>query len=211
MSYGLKEIFLSLQGEGAQSGRLAIFARFTGCNLWSGREADRATAVCRFCDTDFVGTYGVNGGRYEAAGLAAKCAELWGVERTHRYVVLTGGEPTLQIDGVLLDALHRFGFAVAIETNGTRPCPDGLDWITISPKAGTHLVQTTGDECKVVYPQAVEPGQYAGLAFRHFFVQPKWVDDEAERAVHVQAAARYCLENPPWRLSVQMHKSIGLP
>jgi 7-carboxy-7-deazaguanine synthase len=215
MSYRVKELFATLQGEGARSGRRAVFCRFAGCNGWTGREADRGKgplACSAWCDTDFVGTDGANGGRYAAAELAAKCSTLWGDDRTHRYVVLTGGEPMLQVDGLLIDALHRFGFKVAVETNGTRACPDSLDWVTVSPKAGGELVQVAGQELKLVYPQpGAEPERYAGLAFRHFFLQPMWTADEGQRLAHIRAAADYCLGHPQWRLGLQIHKAIGLP
>lgn len=212
MAFKVKEIFLSLQGEGYHSGRRAVFLRFTGCNLWSGREQDRATAACRFCDTDFVGVDGTNGGRYDAVKLASKCAEIWGADHDHRFVVLTGGEPTLQADPWLVDVLHRWEFEVAIETNGTRPVPNNLDWITVSPKPGLPLFQTKGHELKFVYPQdGFDPASFAGLDFQHFYLQPKWVEDAAERAANVQAATRYCMEHPRWRFSHQLHKTLGLP
>jgi 7-carboxy-7-deazaguanine synthase (Cx14CxxC type) len=208
MSYAVKEMFKTLQGEGVNAGRVAVLCRLSGCNLWSGREADRATATCRFCDTDFVGTNGVNGGRYEAAALAQKAAELWGADRRHRFIFLTGGEPALQVDHLLIDALHRFEFAVAIETNGTVRLPDSLDWITVSPKAGAELAQRTGQELKLVYPQpGAEPELFADLPFRHHLLQPM---DGPDREANTAAAVAYCQANPKWRLSVQTHKLIGV-
>lgn len=206
-SYAVKELFYTLQGEGAQAGRPAVFCRFTGCNLWSGLERDRATAVCRFCDTDFVGTDGTQGGRYDAAGLAAAVAGLWPGGGAP-YVVCTGGEPLLQLDTALIDALHGAGLEVAVETNGTRTAPPGLDWICVSPKAGADLVQTRGDEIKLVYPQpGAAPDRYVGLDFRHRFLQPM---DGPEAAANTAAAIAYCLAHPEWRLSVQTHKVLGL-
>lgn len=206
--YTVKEIFLSLQGEGFHAGRRSVFARFTGCNLWSGREVDRATGCSAWCDTDFVGTDGEHGGRYEASSLAAKCSEVWGPGREHRWVVLTGGEPTLQADSLLVDALHRFGFEVAIETNGTKKVPDGIDWVTLSPKAGSALVQQWCHEVKVVWPQAgLDLDMLAGLALRRHYLQPM---DGPEREANTQAAIAYCLEHPLWRLSTQQHKTWGL-
>ena len=210
MSYAVKEIFYSLQGEGAQAGRPAVFCRFAGCNLWSGREADRATATCTFCDTDFVGTDGEGGGKFgSAAELAAAVASQWPAhELASRYVVCTGGEPLLQLDAPLIDALHGYGFGVAVETNGTRPAPAALDWICVSPKAGAPLELTAGDELKLVYPQAgAPPEQFMTLAFRHFFLQPM---DGPELARNTAAATRYCLAHPRWRLSLQTHKLLGI-
>ncbi|MFL6844311.1 MAG: 7-carboxy-7-deazaguanine synthase [Allosphingosinicella sp.] len=208
MSYAVKEIFLTLQGEGMQAGRRAVFLRFAGCNLWSGREQDRARAQCTFCDTDFVGTDGANGGRYDADGLAAKVAELWqGGERP--LVVVTGGEPMLQLDPPLIDALHAGGFEVAVETNGTLAAPAGLDWICVSPKAGTEIVQRSGDELKLVWPQAgIDPESLTGWDFRHFLIQPL---DGADREASTAAAIDYVLHHPRWRLSLQTHKLLGLP
>ena len=206
MTYSIKEIFYTLQGEGAQAGRPAVFCRFSGCNLWSGREEDRAQAVCRFCDTDFVGA---DAGRFaDAAGVAAAVAALWPRQKGGvPLVVCTGGEPLLQLDGALCDAFHAQGFEVAVETNGTRPRPPGIDWLCVSPKAGAGLVVTEGDELKLVYPQpGAEPARFADLAFRHFFLQPMDGPDRAATA----AAIDYCLENPQWRLGVQMHKVVGL-
>jgi 7-carboxy-7-deazaguanine synthase (Cx14CxxC type) len=210
MSYAVKEIFYTLQGEGAQTGRAAVFCRFSGCNLWSGREQDRAGAVCRFCDTDFVGTDGEGGGRFEtAAELAASVAARWpAADEGQRFVVLTGGEPLLQVDMPLIQALHRVEFEVAVETNGTVKAPDGLDWICVSPKAGTELKQKSGDELKLVYPQTgLEPERFEGLAFRHFFLQPM---DGPDQAVNTRLAVAYCLEHPQWRLSLQTHKTLGI-
>jgi 7-carboxy-7-deazaguanine synthase (Cx14CxxC type) len=208
MSYAVKEMFLTLQGEGAQAGRRAVFLRFTGCNLWSGREQDRASASCTFCDTDFVGTDGENGGRYEAGALADRAAALWG-EAAGRFLVATGGEPSLQIDSPLIDALHGAGFELAIETNGTLPTPEGIDWICVSPKAGTRIVQRKGDELKLVWPQAgIDPEALAGWDFDHFLIQP--MDCEG-REQALAAAIAYVLDHPRWRLSVQTHKLLGLP
>lgn len=210
MTYRVKEIFATLQGEGANTGRPAVFCRFSGCNLWSGREADRATAVCRFCDTDFVGTDGVGGGRFgDARQLADAVAGRWPPGHVHRFVVCTGGEPLLQLDGALVEAFHDRGFEVAVETNGTRPAPPGLDWICVSPKAGTDLVLRGGDELKLVYPQeGADPADFEALAFRHFFVQPM---DGPDVAANTTAAVDYCLRHPRWRLSLQTHKLIGIP
>ena len=212
MSYAVKEIFYTLQGEGAQSGRAAVFCRFAGCNLWSGRESDRATAICQFCDTDFVGLNGPGGGRFEAAqDLAGAIAAQWPPEHPAgtRFVVCTGGEPLLQIDRELIDALHVHEFEIAVETNGTVSAPAGLDWICVSPKAGAPLVQTSGDELKLVFPQAqARPGQFEGLAFRNFFLQPM---DGPERETNTQLALQYCMAHPKWRLSLQTHKLLGIP
>ena len=211
MSYAVKEIFYTLQGEGAHAGRPAVFCRFAGCNLWSGREADRAEATCTFCDTEFVGTDGPGGGRFAtAAGLAAAVASEWPqAGQGTPYVVCTGGEPLLQLDAAAVEALHAVGFEVAVETNGTQPAPAGLDWICVSPKAGAPLRLTAGDELKLVYPQAgAAPEEFAGLAFRHRFLQPM---DGPRRRENTAAAAAYCLAHPAWRLSLQTHKLIGLP
>jgi 7-carboxy-7-deazaguanine synthase (Cx14CxxC type) len=211
MSYTVKEIFYTLQGEGAQTGRAAVFCRFAGCNLWSGREEDRATAVCRFCDTDFVGTDGEGGGKFASAeALAEAVAAKWPKDAGGRpFVVCTGGEPLLQIDAALIAALHARGFEIAVETNGTVAAPQGLDWICVSPKAAAPVVQTTGDELKLVYPQAeARPERFAGFAFTHFFLQPM---DGPERAANTEAAVRYCREHPQWRLSLQTHKILGIP
>ena len=208
--YSVKEIFLTLQGEGAQAGMRAVFLRFAGCNLWSGREQDRATAVCRFCDTDFVGTDGEGGGKFiSAVALAAAVAACWGAEPRHRLVVVTGGEPLLQLDAALIAALHDKGFRIAVESNGTLPAPDGIDWLCISPKARATTVQQRGNELKLVYPQeGVDPASFEGWAFEHFFLQPL---DGPDQAAHVQAAIAYCLASPRWRLSLQTHKLTGIP
>jgi 7-carboxy-7-deazaguanine synthase len=209
MSYAVKEIFLTLQGEGLQVGRRAVFLRFAGCNLWSGREEDRAEAQCRFCDTDFVGLDGANGGRYAAEPLAARVAQLWGDAAGPRLVVLTGGEPSLQADAALIEALHGRGFEVAIESNGTLAPPPGLDWICISPKAGTEVIQRSGDELKLVWPQAgIDPAALLEWDFRHFVVQPM---DGPDRAASLEAAVALVMAEPRWRLGVQTHKMIGLP
>ena len=209
MSYAVKEIFLTLQGEGAHAGRTAVFCRFSGCNLWTGREQDRATAVCKFCDTDFVGTDGTLGGRYaDAQDLAAAIAAQWIGPQDHRYAVLTGGEPLLQVDTALIDALHAHGFTIAIETNGTIEPPPGLDLICVSPKAGSDLVVRKGHELKLVYPQPENtPEDFAGLEFERFSLQPM---DGPDIAQSTQAAIDYCLRHPQWRLSVQTHKSLGI-
>ncbi len=209
MSYAVKEIFLTLQGEGMQAGRRAVFLRFAGCNLWSGREQDRETAQCTFCDTDFVGTDGENGGRYaDAEALAAKVGSLWG-EGDRPLVVITGGEPMLQLDASLIDALHARGFEVAVETNGTLPAAAGIDWICVSPKAGTDVVQRSGNELKLVWPQAgIDPGQLIDWSFDHFLIQPK---DGADRETWRSEAVNFVLKNPRWRLSLQTHKLLGLP
>ncbi len=213
MSYAVKEIFYTLQGEGAHAGRPAVFCRFAGCNLWTGREADRLTAVCDFCDTDFVGTDGPGGGRFAAAAeLATAVRAAWpaGADPAARgFVVCTGGEPLLQLDAPLVEALHAEGFEVAVETNGTTEPPSGLDWICVSPKAGAELRIRSGDELKLVYPQAeAEPACYEQLDFRHFFLQPM---DGPDREANTQAALAYCLAHPRWRLSLQTHKLLGIP
>lgn len=209
MGYAVHSLFYTLQGEGARSGRPAVFLRFAGCNLWSGREADRATAVCQFCDTDFVGTGGPGGGRFAEPGqLAAAVAAQWPAGGVP-YVVCTGGEPALQLDAALLEALHAQGFEVAVESNGTLPLPAGLDWVCVSPKAGTELVVVAGDELKLIYPQpGAEPERYGHLAFRHFYLQPL---DDAQRDAHTRAALDYCRAHPQWWLSVQIHKDLGIP
>jgi 7-carboxy-7-deazaguanine synthase len=226
MRYSIKELFYTLQGEGAHSGRPAVFCRFTGCNLWSGREADRADAICRFCDTDFVGSDGTGGGKFATPeALATAIAACWpgtpaptplckrGVAKPggFRYVVCTGGEPLLQLDEPLIAALHDCGFAVAVESNGTQPAPPGLDWICVSPKAHAPLRLTQGDELKLVYPQSepeAQPECFVDLAFRYFFLQPL---DGPDREIHTQAAVAYCLAHPQWRLSLQTHKLLGIP
>jgi 7-carboxy-7-deazaguanine synthase (Cx14CxxC type) len=209
MVYFIKEAFRTLQGEGRNAGRVAVFCRFAGCNLWSGREADRAAAVCRFCDTDFVGVDGEGGGRFDAAAaLAAHLAVLWGSGTAERFVVLTGGEPLLQVDPALVDALHAEGFEIALESNGSLPSVAGIDWVCISPKANAPLVQTFGDELKLVYPQpGAEPARYERLDFRHFLLQPM---DGPEILRNTKAATDYCLAHPRWRLSLQTHKTIGI-
>ena len=208
--YAVKEIFYTLQGEGANAGTPAVFCRFAGCNLWSGREEDRAKAVCQFCDTDFVGTDGERGGRYAAAvELADACRAACTAAEGPTLIVLTGGEPMLQVDQDLIDALHARAFSIAIETNGTLPALDTIDWICVSPKAGAELRQTRGDELKLVYPQdGVDPSRYLGLAFKHRFLQP--MDGPAREANTISAIA-YCKANPAWRLSVQTHKILGIP
>ena len=213
MAYAVKEVFFTLQGEGRQAGRPAVFCRFAGCNLWTGREADRRTAVCQFCDTDFVGTDGVGGGKYHDAGaLADAIAAAWPARDDsggHRYVVCTGGEPTLQLDDALIAALHSRGFEIAVESNGTLPMLAGIDWICISPKAGTELAQTTGDELKLVYPQrGAEPERFIHLDFRHFLLQPL---DGPDRNANTAAALAYCLAHPRWSLSLQTQKFLGIP
>lgn len=209
MSYAVKELFLTLQGEGGQAGRAAVFCRFSGCNLWSGREQDRAEAACDFCDTDFVGMDGPGGGRFDTAeALADAAAALWrGKDR--RLVVCTGGEPLLQLDETLIAAFHAAGFEVAVETNGSLPAPAGLDWICVSPKGQVPLEQTSGDELKLVFPQAgVDPAKFEGLAFERFLLQPM---DGPSRAANTEAAIAYCLDHPHWRLSMQTHKYLGIP
>jgi 7-carboxy-7-deazaguanine synthase (Cx14CxxC type) len=213
MSYAVKEIFYTLQGEGAQAGRPAVFCRFSGCNLWSGREVDRDTAVCRFCDTDFVGTDGVGGGRFaDAAALAAAVAAQWPAGAGGRpYVVCTGGEPLLQLDAPLIEALHAAGFEIAIETNGTKPVPEGIDWVCVSPKAGARLVVERGNELKLVFPQVeaeAKPENFLNLRFDNFFLQPM---DGPDRVETLKATIAYCLANPTWRLSLQTHKIMGIP
>jgi 7-carboxy-7-deazaguanine synthase len=234
--YSVKEIYYTLQGEGAHTGRAAVFCRFAGCNLWSGREADRASAICQFCDTDFADTDGPGGGKFASAQeLAAAVEEKWTLgsrkeadagpsttpleksassssqddRQLGRFVVCTGGEPLLQLDPPLIDALHACGFEIAVETNGTIAAPRGLDWICVSPKAGTELKQRTGDELKLVYPQTgAEPAAFEALSFRHFFLQPM---DGPNREANTQAAMKYCLDHPRWRLSLQTHKLLGIP
>lgn len=217
MGYLVKELFYTLQGEGAQSGRAAVFLRFAGCNLWTGREKDRARAICQFCDTDFVGSDGPGGGRFpDADHLAQAVRDTWDRAAADRagqpFVVCTGGEPLLQLDEALLAALHRKGFQVAVETNGTQPLPTGsqaIDWICVSPKAGSDLVLHRGDELKLVYPQpGAEPERFVGLDFRHFYLQPM---DGPQRGDNTQAAVQYCLRHPRWALSLQTHKLLGIP
>lgn len=211
MTYAVKEIFYTLQGEGANTGRAAVFCRFAGCNLWNGREHDRAGATCQFCDTDFTGTNGPGGGSFATGeALAAAVAAAWPAPDTgKRFVVCTGGEPLLQLDAPLLSALHDAAFEVAVETNGTLPPLPGIDWLCVSPKAGSKLVVRTGDEIKLVFPQpGAEPERFERLPFRHFFLQPM---DGAERQANTEAALRYCLAHPRWRLSLQTHKLLGIP
>jgi len=211
MSYAVKEIFYTLQGEGAQTGRAAVFCRFAGCNLWSGREADRAEAICRFCDTDFADTNGPGGGKFASAvELTSAVAEKWPAGAGGRpFVVCTGGEPLLQLDAKLIEELHRRGFEIAVESNGTIAAPEGIDWLCVSPKAGAKLAQKAGDELKLVYPQAgVEPDMFEELSFRHYFLQPM---DGPEQDTNTRLALRYCMEHPAWRLSLQTHKMLGIP
>lgn len=209
MGYAVKEIFLSLQGEGRHAGRSAVFCRFAGCNLWSGLERDRAAAACNFCDTDFVGVGGEGGGRFaDAASLANAIQQMWGDGGKHRFVILTGGEPLLQVDDELLSALHALGFEIALETNGSLPAPHRIDWITVSPKGSVPLKQTSGNELKLVYPQRdLDPAQFETLGFDHFLLQPL---DGLERESNTAAAIAYCLQNPQWRLSLQTHKFMGI-
>ena len=210
MSYAVKECFLTLQGEGVQAGRRAVFLRFAGCNLWSGREADRAAAACNFCDTDFVGTDGPGGGKFgDAEALADQVAALWGEGEDGRFVVITGGEPMLQLDAGLVDALHARGFEIAAESNGTMEAAAGLDWLCISPKAGTQVVQRCGDELKLVWPQAgIDPAALEQWDFRHFLVQPM---DCAEADAALESAIALAMARPKWRLAIQAHKVVGLP
>ncbi|TSC27500.1 7-carboxy-7-deazaguanine synthase [Corallococcus sp. Z5C101001] len=215
MSYAVKELFYTLQGEGAQAGRAAVFLRFAGCNLWNGLERDRAKGpggCSRWCDTEFVGTNGPGGGRFASAeALADSVAAAWPREQSSSQpmVVCTGGEPLLQLDGLLVDALHARGFQVSVETNGTRPVPQGVDWVCVSPKSGSELVQRVGNELKLVFPQiGFEPGRFESLGFTHFILQPM---DGPDRARNTQLALEYCLEHPRWRLGLQMHKVLGIP
>jgi 7-carboxy-7-deazaguanine synthase len=213
MTYAVKEIFFTLQGEGANTGRPAVFCRFAGCNLWTGREADRADATCQFCDTDFVGVDGPGGGRFDTAdALARAVAEKWPANvspRARKLVVCTGGEPLLQMDAGVVLALHAHGFEIAVETNGTQLPPDGIDWICVSPKAGAPLVLTSGNELKLVYPQeGGEPERFAELDFEQFFLQPM---DGPDRERNTELALSYCLRHPQWRLSIQTHKLLGIP
>ncbi len=215
MTYSVKEIFYTLQGEGANTGRPAVFCRFAGCNLWSGREEDRATAVCRFCDTEFVGTDGPGGGKFETASeLARAVAAQWpdsngGTGPGRRFTVCTGGEPLLQMDEELVEAFHREGFEIAVETNGTREPPPGIDWVCVSPKAGAQLALRKGDELKLVFPQeGAEPERFEALASRQLFLQPM---DGAEQERNTRLALEYCMEHPAWRLSLQTHKMLGIP
>jgi 7-carboxy-7-deazaguanine synthase len=209
MTYSVKEMYYTLQGEGAQTGRAAVFLRFAGCNLWTGLERDREKAVCQFCDTDFVGTDGPGGGKFASAEELAQAVEQKWPGGGRPYVVCTGGEPLLQLDEAAVAALHARGFEIGVETNGTQLPPPGIDWICVSPKAGADLVLTHGNELKLVYPQKdAEPERYAGLAFANFFLQPM---DSPQRDANTAAAIQYCLSHPQWRLSVQTHKAIGIP
>lgn len=208
MAYAVKEIFLTLQGEGMQQGARAVFLRFAGCNLWTGREQDRDKAICQFCDTDFVGTDGVDGGKFaDATALAAKVAEIWGEGTRDRLVVITGGEPLLQLDAPLIDALHAQGFRIAVESNGTMAAPQGIDWLCISPKHGSELIQTSGNELKLVWPQPFDLDALEALAFDHFLLQP--MDGENIEA-NIDAAIALVMDRPKWRLSLQAHKILGL-
>ena len=209
--YKVKEIYYTLQGEGAHTGRPAVFCRFSGCNLWSGREEDRDKAICQFCDTDFWGTDGTHGGKYSAKALAEKVAACWQADSKHGkpYVVCTGGEPLLQLDEEMIDAFHEQNFEVAIETNGTKEIPKGVDWVCVSPKAGADLVVTKGDELKLVFPQpGAMPEQFKDLDFTHFFIQP--MDGEYTQQ-NTQLSIQYCLQHPQWRLSLQTHKLLNIP
>ena len=212
MSYAVKEIFFTLQGEGAHAGRAAVFCRFSGCNLWTGREADRAKAICQFCDTDFVDVNGPGGGKFESAdALADAVTAAWHATSNsgQRFVVCTGGEPLLQLDPDLIDALHARNFEIAVETNGTVAAPAGIDWLCVSPKAGARLVQRSGSELKLVYPQSgADPAQFEGLEFRNFFLQPM---DGPDVRTNTALAVQYCMEHPQWRLSLQTHKLLGIP
>ncbi len=210
MSYYVKEIYLTLQGEGANAGRTAVICRFAGCNLWNGREEDRRTATCQFCDTEFVGTDGPGGGKFLTADdLAEAVSRTWGPKQSHRLVICTGGEPLLQLDELAIRALHDRKFEVAVETNGTQERPPGIDWLCVSPKAGAPLVLTSGDELKLVFPQpALDPSALTNLDFTHFFLQPM---DGPHQQENARRAAEYCIAHPPWRLSLQAHKVVGLP
>ncbi|WP_423596574.1 7-carboxy-7-deazaguanine synthase [Roseateles sp. MS654] len=214
MTYAVKEMFYTLQGEGAQAGRAAVFCRFAGCNLWSGREQDRAAAICTFCDTDFVGTDGQGGGKFASADALAEAIDAKWPKDEHGkrtgipYVVCTGGEPLLQLDGPLITALKAHGFEIAVETNGTQPAPEGLDWICVSPKADAEVVLTKGNELKLVYPQPLAmPERFANLHFDHFFLQPM---DSVLQKQNTKAAIAYCMAHPQWKLSIQMHKVVGI-
>ncbi|MEQ8205272.1 MAG: 7-carboxy-7-deazaguanine synthase [Woeseia sp.] len=213
MTYSVKEMFFTLQGEGARAGRAAVFLRFAGCNLWSGREKDRERAVCRFCDTDFVGTDGDGGGKFaDAEALGDAVMRCWPTGAGGQpYVVCTGGEPLLQLDVAAVDALHARGFEVGVETNGTLPAPEQIDWICVSPKAGATVVQTRGDELKLVFPQteaSAQPTMFEKMSFEHFYLQPM---DSPERVANTRRVIDYCLRNPRWKLSLQTHKIIGIP
>jgi 7-carboxy-7-deazaguanine synthase (Cx14CxxC type) len=210
MAYSVKEMFRTLQGEGGQTGRTAVFCRFAGCNLWSGREEDRAAATCQFCDTDFVGVDGVGGDKFaDASSLARRLAEVWGAGRDLRFVVFTGGEPLLQLDAALIEAVHAENFFIAVESNGTVAPPPGIDWLCVSPKAGAPLRVAGGAELKLVFPQeGLSPERFESLAFEHFFVQPM---DGPDQGRNIAAAIAFCLAHPRWRLSLQTHKMIGIP
>ena len=213
MSYSIKEVFYSLQGEGFHAGRPAIFCRFSNCNLWTGREQDRENAICQFCDTDFIGTDGQNGGRFKTAqNLVAHLLQFWPENsQVPAFVVLTGGEPLMQVDASLVEALHQADFEIAVETNGTKPAPDGIDWICVSPKANTDLVLTSGDELKLVYPQTnLMPSQVSDLEFTHFYLQPMANTNTDLNHNHTNMALEYCLRNPKWKLSLQTHKFLGI-
>ena len=206
--YSVKEIFLTLQGEGFHTGRPAVFCRFSGCNFWTGLESDRQKAICRFCDTDFVGTGGINGGKYTAIELAGKIGRLWPEGKEQRFVVCTGGEPLLQLDRTLIDALHDLGFEIAVESNGSVPAPVGIDWLTVSPKSMAHFNQQNGHELKLVFPQAeLPPTLFENLSFQHFYLQPM---DGPNLENNTQKAIHYCLKNPRWKLSIQSHKILGI-
>jgi 7-carboxy-7-deazaguanine synthase len=209
LTYSVKEIFYTLQGEGMRAGRPAVFCRFTGCNLWTGREKDRSQAICKFCDTDFVGTDGSMGGKFEAAeDLASRINEFWPVGYQYRYVVLTGGEPLLQVDSILIDALHKLDFEIAVETNGTIPAPEGIDWLCVSPKAGAPWLQRSGDELKLVYPQnCLSPEDLEFVDFRYYLIQP--MDGPSARE-NTELAINYCKSNPRWQLSIQTHKILSI-
>lgn len=209
MTFSVKEIYKTLQGEGIRTGKTAVFCRFAGCNLWSGRERDRAAAACTFCDTDFVGVDGEGGGRFvDALSLAQAIERTWGNHKQHRFVVLTGGEPLLQVNGNLLASLHELGFEIAIETNGSLKAPQGIDWITVSPKGTIPLAQTSGNELKLVFPQkGIDPTKFEDLSFDHFLLQPL---DNTNRELNTAAAIAYCLQHPRWRLSLQTHKFMGI-
>jgi len=209
-NYSVKEIFYTLQGEGAQSGRPAVFCRFAGCNLWTGREKDRKNAICQFCDTDFVGTDGVNGGKYNKIDLVQKLVQTWGdTKKGKPYIVCTGGEPALQLDEALVEEMQRAGFEVAIETNGTLELAKNIDWVCVSPKANTEIIVTKGSELKLVYPQRdAEPEKFAHLTFEYYYLQPM---DTIISNNNVELALQYCLQNPQWRLSLQTHKTLNIP
>jgi len=211
MTYTVKEVYYTVQGEGARAGTPAVFCRFAGCNLWTGREQDRETAICQFCDTDFVGTDGPGGGKFKtASALLDRIESFWPhADKANRFIVFTGGEPLLQLDKEIISEAHTRGFEIAIETNGTLACPPGIDWICVSPKAGSTLVQKTGNELKLVYPQApFDPAQFTDLSFEHFFLQPM---DGPDQTANTKATIDYCLEHPKWRVSFQTHKFAGIP